>query len=145
MAVGGLRAIVPPSGSCSPARVRNSVDLPAPFAPTNPMTSPGATTRSSPAKSSSSPYPAASPLTIIVPVTVTMVSIAAREPRSVRRRCVVVVGVTYGAAVGLELGHAQQILQLGLCVGVGTVGQWFLEDVGQRTPAGPLRELRRKV
>src|SRR6266542_366595 len=105
MAVGGLRAIVPPSGSCSPARVRNSVDLPAPFAPT-------------------------SPLTIIVPVTVTMVSIAAREPRSVRRRCVVVVGVTYGAAVGLELGHAQQILQLGLCVGVGTVGQWFLEDVG---------------
>lgn len=47
---------------------RSSEDFPAPLAPTRPITSPGATTRSSPAKSVRSPCPAASSLATRVAV-----------------------------------------------------------------------------
>ena len=59
-AVGGLNATLPLSVAINPARVRSSVVLPAPFTPTRPITSPGATTRSSPVKRVRSPCPAAS-------------------------------------------------------------------------------------
>ncbi len=63
LAVGGLSLSEPPSGVSSPAISRSRVDLPAPLAPTRPMTSPGATTRSSPEKRVRSPWPALRSLT----------------------------------------------------------------------------------
>src|SRR3978361_2153705 len=44
-----------------PVSVRSNVDLPAPFTPTSPTTSPGATTRSRSEKRIRAPWPAASP------------------------------------------------------------------------------------
>ena len=52
----------PCSGSSSPASSRSSVDLPAPFAPTRPTTSPGPTTRSSSVNRARAPWPAARPV-----------------------------------------------------------------------------------
>ena len=54
-AVDGLTRTVPSSGWTRPARSWSSVDLPAPFTPTSPTTSPGATTRSRPVNSTRSP------------------------------------------------------------------------------------------
>src|SRR3954468_2320341 len=61
VAVGGDRTTLPDSAGRSPARVRNSVDLPAPFTPTSPTTPPGATTRSRSEKRTRAPCPAARP------------------------------------------------------------------------------------
>src|SRR6195952_1074551 len=61
VADGGLTEIEPDSAGNSPASVRSSVDLPAPFTPTRPTTSPGATTRSRSEKRIRAPWPAASP------------------------------------------------------------------------------------
>src|SRR5258708_6299934 len=56
----------PCSGSIRPARERSRVDFPAPFTPTSPITSLGATTRSSPEKRARVPCPAARSFTTIV-------------------------------------------------------------------------------
>src|SRR6059058_5271084 len=69
LADAGVRETVPCSAGSNPARVRSSVDLPDPFAPTRPITSPGATTRSSPENSTRSPCPAARSLAISVALT----------------------------------------------------------------------------
>src|SRR6195952_649929 len=61
VADGGLTEIEPDSAGNSPASVRSNVDLPAPFTPTRPTTSPGATTRSRSEKRIRAPWPAASP------------------------------------------------------------------------------------
>src|SRR6478735_8093682 len=53
-----------------PARRRRSVDFPAPFAPTTPTTSPGATVRSSASKRVRWPYPPARPWATSVAVMV---------------------------------------------------------------------------
>ena len=53
------RVITPRCGARSPATSRSSVDFPAPFAPTTPITSPGATVRSRPSKRMRWPYPPA--------------------------------------------------------------------------------------
>src|SRR5689334_16606064 len=65
-AVGGLSVTLPLSAGRIPERVRRRVVFPAPFAPTRPITSPGATTRSSPVKRLRSPCPAASSRAISV-------------------------------------------------------------------------------
>ena len=52
---GGLTTTLPASAGRSPDSVRSSVDLPAPLTPTRPTTSPGATTRSRPEKSTRAP------------------------------------------------------------------------------------------
>src|SRR5262245_15770949 len=57
----GATATVPASGARNPARMRSSVDLPAPFGPTRPTTSPGATTRSRLSNRRRAPWPAARP------------------------------------------------------------------------------------
>src|SRR3954454_9546000 len=61
VAVGGERATLPDSAGSSPARVRSSVDLPAPLTPTSPTTSPGAATRSRSENRTRAPCPAARP------------------------------------------------------------------------------------
>src|SRR3954469_16234469 len=61
VAVGGDRTTLPDSAGSSPARVRSSVDLPAPLTPTRPTTSPGATTRSRSENRTRAPCPAARP------------------------------------------------------------------------------------
>src|SRR6266568_2668755 len=68
LAVGGVARTVPFSGVSRPASRRRRVDLPAPFTPTSPITSPGATTRSSPANSTRSAWPAVRSLAISVAV-----------------------------------------------------------------------------
>src|SRR3954447_26564562 len=68
VAVGGDRTTLPDSAGSSPARVRSRVDLPAPFTPTSPITSPGATTRSRSVNSIRSAWPAARPLATSVAV-----------------------------------------------------------------------------
>ncbi len=68
VAVGGESRSSPSSGRSSPASRRSREDLPAPLTPTRPITSPGATTRSSPAKSVRSPCPAARSLATRVAV-----------------------------------------------------------------------------
>ena len=65
VAVVGLTPTLPASATC-PASIRSSVDLPAPLAPTRPTTSPGATTRSRPAKRARSPWPAERPVALTV-------------------------------------------------------------------------------
>jgi len=51
--VKSFRAIVPASGTSTPASRRRSVDLPAPFGPTRPIRARGGTTRSTPASTGS--------------------------------------------------------------------------------------------
>ena len=63
---GGLSETEPCSRGTRPARVRSSVDLPAPLTPTSPTTSPGATTRSRSSKRRRSPWPAVRSLAINV-------------------------------------------------------------------------------
>src|SRR3954468_23354639 len=61
VADGGEMTTLPDSAGSSPARVRSSVDLPAPLTPTRPTTSPGATTRSRSENRTRAPCPAARP------------------------------------------------------------------------------------
>src|SRR5919202_6874701 len=70
VAVGGERTTLPDSAGCRPARVRSRVDLPAPFTPTRPTTSPGATTRSRSENRTRAPCPAARPRATRVALTV---------------------------------------------------------------------------
>jgi len=51
-----LTRTVPLVGRSSPAIIRMVVDLPAPFGPRNPVTTPGSTTKLSPSTAVLSPY-----------------------------------------------------------------------------------------
>src|ERR1019366_8535107 len=66
VAPGGLTVPVPASADLRPASTPSRVDLPAPFTPTRPITSPGPTTTSRSEKRGRSPYATARPLTTSV-------------------------------------------------------------------------------
>src|ERR1022692_1690724 len=66
VAPGGLTVTVPASADLRPASTPSRVDLPAPFTPTRPITSPGPTTTSRSEKRGRSPYATARPLTTSV-------------------------------------------------------------------------------
>ena len=75
-----VRRTLPRSGRSSPASSRSSVDLPAPFGPTTPSTSPGATVTETPARIVAAPCALCSSRAISVPA----IALSLRAPRRVR-------------------------------------------------------------
>src|SRR5690554_2451671 len=82
----GDSVTAPACGSSRPASSLRSVDFPAPLAPTTPMTSPGATVRSSESKRVRWPYPPARPWVTRVAVIRQSCHRGGTRPHAARRR-----------------------------------------------------------